>query len=197
MVSALTVKKQNKKFVNLIKFNIQDKCFSVGMNRVESAKDTTFSNAHQSSIESFISTEILKSISQFGDNYPEDKPNLAITQRKKRFATDLSAFELQQIELVKEARKVFGDEFSVPIIRPTFHMVEIFKIPEIYFRWTIRFCKNLHAFKGLSKEDQWALLKHFIWAGTAVHFGFLHDSKKNGYPMFEVFEIFCLSMLIF
>lgn len=158
------------------------------MNRLETAKNTKFLNSSLNLIETFISTEIQKVINHFGDNYLEDKPKtMAITERKKRFATDLSAFELQQIENVKEARKVFGDEFAVPIIRPTSHMVEIFKIPEIYFRWTIKFCKNFEAFKSLSKEDQWALLKYFIWACTAVHFGFLHDSEKNGYPMFEVF----------
>lgn len=157
----------------------------MSIHRTNPTKNTENTTSKPSSTEKFICLEIQKHISQFGDNYPEDKPNSAITQRKKRFATDLSAFELQQIELVKEARKVFGDEFSVPIIRPTSHMVEIFKIPEIYFKWTIKFCKNFEVFKKLSKEDQWALLKYFIWSGTAVHFGFLHDPEKNGYPMFE------------
>ena len=72
------------------------------------------------SIDHFIGSTIEKHLNEgFGDNYPrfEGQPRLKIFTRKRRYATDLNAFELKQIETVQNAKQVFCDEFSVPIIR--------------------------------------------------------------------------------
>ena len=176
-----------------------EKCLSVGMTR----KDSITQHKHHLNVENntsirwakppilvdeFLSNSIASHLNEYGDNYRifEPKPQLKLSSRTKRFATNLSPFENEQIEQVQSARKVFVDEFSVPIIRPTSQVVEIFRIPEIYFRWTIKFCKYFPAFNCLSADDKFALLKPFSFDMSAIHFAFMYDPETNGYPMFEV-----------
>lgn len=166
-----------------------EKCQSVGMTRkVINLKPFSRANLKETSIIQYFNKIIETNCKQLERALLPENESIQsnICSRKRRFATDLTAHEWSLIEKVRVARSVFSDELSVPMIRPTSNVFEIFKIPDIYFQWTVKFCKQFDQFTSLSNENQFNILKPFCFDALAIHFSFIYDTQKNGYPMFEV-----------
>lgn len=157
------------------------------INKNDSENQTEKIINKNSSVESVLEMGILKSISLFDVDYAKKQTDsFSPAPKLSPKNNELTEFELGHIDFVSKSMSVFVDESTCSNVIVATSLLQCFQMPDIYFKWAIKFCKRFPAFSCLNSSDQFALFKPFAYDILTIRMVFNFDLQKNGFLMFTV-----------
>lgn len=92
------------------------------------------------------------------------------------------------------ASLMFAEECTIPPVACATDLIYVLNLYELYGRKTIKFCKNINAFKVTDQENQMALVKSFFSELIIIRMVYSFELEKDGFTIIKVVEVHTFEM---
>lgn len=118
----------------------------------------------------------------------EEEDEMELPVLRPNYYIELNVHEFALIQEIEVATETAGfyDESRFQLVGEVNDLIYALNLAETYIKKTIKFCKAIGAFRGLSQDDQLTIMKDFFPELMLIRFCFVFNPEKDGFPVIEV-----------